>query len=336
MDACGNVDADQAPEAHHPHDGGMPVCGTDSEHPSTDSEIGMPMAKKASTAATSNVRVPIQLADRLPEPSARDATYQGKPRGGKYKCREGKEIREKKILKAKMELVENLTGDTIESIEKRLQCNIKELLRKGLLYEILAKDGQKYYAIFFTGSAKQKEIIKTVCDDPAVYPLIRHGGPWSLEPELLDRKYLQYEAGVREYVQQGWEYDASKPNLTLVWTIHTSGYEGIGRGGLQIEDEIEPHMTEPFAALTQAFQNHGIGSCFFREHLIKKYNEISNRAPMRILCMKGNEQSEAIAQNQELPARSFKYREQFVHPEWRQEYQVFESDYHIAAPRGCL
>lgn len=290
----------------------------------TSSELGMPQHCEPSKRI-------ITLANHLPE-----AETGTEP---KRQCRRaGKDIRYKQKVQQVSDHIQKLLRDKM--FEKRWGCTLSKAMEKGVAYQRMEdKNGRAYVAVLYSGSTVEKEGIKSITDDKDVYPLIRHGGPWSQEAGLLEKKDFAYLQGNQRFLCEDWKYNAEEPNLTLVWIIYAEeDGQVVGRGGLQPEDS-EPPMTEPFIALKKSIQingretnvwGNGLATRFFRSFIIPFYIKETNKAPMRILSLPQNTASQKIANNTELPHCKFVQKGSVQ--EWGQEYNIYELVYDHTSP----
>lgn len=151
---------------------------------------------------------------------------------------------------------------------------------------------------------------------------------------MWERKFDAYLAGAQQFHSPRWEYNETQPNLTLVWMMYTKDGQLVGRGGLQLEDECYPHMTEPFEALLPDFWGRGIAAAFFKKWL-EFFDRHAPGAPMRILSMPPNPASIKITNMVGLTGGVFtQVGSRFQHPEWNGvEYDAYERRMNASPPK---
>lgn len=161
------------------------------------------------------------------------------------------------------------------------------------------------------------EGFKSVVNDPAVYPSIRHGGQWC--DELIKRRHNAYLEG------NASSNDKYNPETFLAcWVLVSPSGEIIGRGGFQPEDECQPVATEPFFAIKGEFQNQGlmkqVGTA------IQDWFEKTQGSDklLRCLTMKNNPASQHLAVTFGFTPRDDGKGQQLVITNWGKEYLVFE------------
>jgi RimJ/RimL family protein N-acetyltransferase len=166
--------------------------------------------------------------------------------------------------------------------------------------------------------AKHIDGLKSVVNDPEVFPHIRHGGKWN--DDLIQKRHNAYLEG---NANNNTKYDPT--TFLACWVLISPSGEIIGRGGFQPEDECQPVATEAFFAIKGNYQGKGLMQASWRGMHEWFDNVVGSDKLLRWLTMKDNIASIHLAQKFGFKPRANESGDaQLVIKNWDKEYFVFE------------